>query len=60
MTLEQYRQVYKILAVSGLVMYTLMAVAKGLKFKFVEIKNTKSINDVNYGIYWSGVDPGFG
>ena len=23
-----------------------------LKFEFVEIENTKSINDVNYGIYW--------
>ena len=22
------------------------------QFKFVEIKSTKSINDVNYGIYW--------
>ena len=22
------------------------------QFKFVEIENTKSINDVNYGIYW--------
>ena len=23
-----------------------------LKFEFVEIENTKSINGVNYGIYW--------
>ena len=23
-----------------------------LKFEFVEIENTKSINVVNYGIYW--------
>ena len=23
-----------------------------LNFEFVEIENTKSINDVNYGIYW--------
>ena len=22
------------------------------QFEFVEIENTKSINDVNYGIYW--------
>ena len=22
------------------------------QFKFVEIENTKSINDVNYSIYW--------
>ena len=22
------------------------------QFKFVEIENKKSINDVNYGIYW--------